>query len=498
MLTLKLFAKKDSYILNCSLIIKFTGKLTDKHKIHLLAKVMMPKIVLNKKHVILHGSWLILAIAAGCFYQTRLYTDAAYYLFHCINKANFHVELNRYVLALSQVFPLLAVKLQLSLKAILIWASVGHVLFHYLIFCVITYNLKQPKVAVAILLNQIIGLSSGYFTPQFELYYSVTLLVFIYAYLQQPISSFIQYFYLVVVALMALLGHPLANLLLLFMLGVDALQNGTKKWKPYLLLLGLMVTTSIFKSYTATAYEIGKSNAFMDTLKQATYDVHYLSQLHVFLYTYYADLLLLLLASLGLLLYSKRFLHALFLLLGFVFMLAMANISSYGFEHTRYQEQVYFPLVVLVTFVFATQVLALQIKHKTILISLLVLICIVVRLLVFIPESNRFVARIALMKTHIAHAHKYNLTKVIITPEMGTAPNGIETNWSYSMESLLLSSIAPKTVSICTTEDLDFAQNKNINPNQFILRRWDVFADNELNNKYFNLPDSNYVALPKE
>ena len=489
---------KKTHILNCSLIIKFTGKLTDKHKIHLLAKVMMPKIVLNKQHLILHGSWLILAIAAGCFYQTRLYTDAAYYLFHCINKANFHVELNRYVLALSQVFPLLAVKLHLSLKAILIWASVGHMLFHYLIFCVITYGLKQPKVAISVLLNQIIGLSSGYFTPQFELYYSVTLLVFIYAYLQQPLISFIHYFYLVVLALLALLGHPLANLLLLFMLGVDALQNGTKKWKLYLLLLGLMIATFIFKSYTATEYEIGKSKAFMDTLKLATYDVNYLNQLHEFLHTYYADLLLLLFASLGLLLYSKRFLHALFLLLGFVFMLAMANISSYGFEHTRYQEQVYFPLVVLVTFVFATQVLVLQIKYKNIFIGLILLTCIALRLSVFIPESNRFVARIALMKTHIAHAQKHNLTKVIITPEMGTVPNGIETNWSYSMESLLLSSTTKNTVSICTTEDLDFAQNKHINQNQFILRRWDIMPDTALNNKYFYLPTNSYTLLPKE
>jgi hypothetical protein len=236
----------------------------------------------------------------------------------------------------------------------------------------------------------------------------------------------------------------------------------------------------------------------MDTLKQATYDVNYMNQMHVFINTNYADLLLLLFASLGLLLYSKRFLHALFLLLGFVFMLAMANISSYGFEHTRYQEQVYFPLVVLVTFVFATQVLALQIKHKTILLGLILLACITLRLSVFIPESNRFTARIALMKTHIEFAQKQQVTKAIITPEMGTLPEGIETNWSYSIESLLLSSLNQNTVSICTTEDQDFAQNKNINPKQFILRRWDVLADTALNSTYFYLPEGSYLFLLKE
>jgi hypothetical protein len=459
---------------------------------------MIPKIGSNKQHLILHGSWLILAVTAGYFYQTRLYTDAAYYLFHCINKANFHVELNRYVLALSQVFPLLAVKLHLSLKAILIWASVGHVLFHYTIFCLITYALKQPQIAVAILLNQIIGLSSGYFTPQFELYYSVSLLLLLYAYIQQPRSTVIYYVVLVVIGLLALLGHPLTNLLLLFMLVFDSWQHGTQKWKYYVILIGLMAATSIFKSYTATAYEIGKSQAFMDTLKHATYDKNYLNQLHVFLHTYYADLLLLLFVSLGLLLYSKRFLHALFLLLGFIFMLAMANISSYGFEHTRYQEQVYFPLVVVVSFVFATQVLSLEFKYKNTLISLLLLICIALRLSVFTPESKRFTARIALMKTNIEVAQKHNLTKVIITPEMGTASGGIETNWSYSIESLLLSSITNNTVSICTTEDLDFAQNKHINPNQFILRRWDVLANKELNSQYFYLPNCSYENLPTE
>ena len=102
------------------------------------------------------------------------------------------------------------------------------------------------------------------------------------------------------------------------------------------------------------------------------------------------------------------------------------------------------------------------------------------------------------MKTHIAHAQKHNLTKVIITPEMGTVPNGIETNWSYSMESLLLSSTTKNTVSICTTEDLDFAQNKHVNPNQFILRRWDIMPDTTLNNKYFYLPTNSYTPLPME
>ncbi len=459
---------------------------------------MMPKIGLNKQHLILHGSWLILTVVAGYFYQARLYTDAAYYLFHCINKANFHVELNRFVLAFSQVVPLLAIKLQLSLKAVLIWASVGHVLFHYLVFCFIYYKLNQPQVAIAILLNQVIGISSGYFTPQFELYYSVTMLLFVYAYLQQAITTLTQYVFLAVVAVIALLGHPMANVLLLFMLGFDALQNGTKKWKPYLLLLGLMISTSIFKSYTATAYEIGKSQAFMDTLRHATYDKNYLNQLHVFLHIYYADLLLLLLASLGLLLYRKQFWTAIFLFLGFVGMLAMANISNYGFEHTRYQEQVYFPLVVMGSFVFATQVLSLEFKYKSAFVGLILLACAVLRLNIFIPESKRFTERIALMKTHIEVAQKHNLTKVIITPEMGTVPNGIETNWSYSIESLLLSSIDKKTVSICTTEDVDFADNKHINSNQFILRRWDVMTDKELNSQYFNLPNISYVNLPTE
>jgi hypothetical protein len=459
---------------------------------------MMPKIVLNKHHVILHGCWLILAVVAGYFYQTRLYTDAAYYVFQCINKNGFHVELNRHVLALSQVFPVLALKLQLSLKAILIWASVGHVLFHYTIFCLITYALKQPKLAAAVILNQLIGLSSGYFTPQFELYYSVSLLLLLYAYLQQPRNTVMYYVVLVVIGLLALLGHPLTNLLLLFMLVFDAWQHRTQKWNYYVLLMGLMVATSIFKSYTATAYEIGKSQAFMDTLKHASYDKNYLNQLHVFLHVYYADLLLLLLACVGLLLYRKQFLPAVFLFLGFVGMLAMANISNYGFEHTRYQEQVYFPLVVLVTFVFATQVLALQIKHKTILLGLILLACITLRLSVFIPESSRFTARIALMKTHIEVAQKQQVTKAIITPEMGTLPGGVETNWSYSIESLLLSSLNQNTVSICTTEDQDFAQNKNINPKQFILRRWDVLADTALNTTYFYLPEGSYLFLPKE
>ena len=75
----------------------------------------------------------------------------------------------------------------------------------------------------------------------------------------------------------------------------------------------------------------------------------YLQGLGAFLLHYYLDLLLLWLAGVGVLLRHRKRLPALLLAAAFLALLAMANLSHRGFDHTRYQEQVYFPLVFVVS-----------------------------------------------------------------------------------------------------------------------------------------------------
>lgn len=450
--------------------------------------------------ILTHSTWILLCVLACYFYQERLYTDAAYYLFHNINSGGFHVELGRWVLGLSQLFPVLAIGLKCNLTTILISASVGHVLFHFGMFALVWHHLKQPYLALSILLNQLIGISSGYFTPMFELYYAISIGVVLIAWIKQTNKPILYWPVLFLLGIITLTGHPFATLLILFFIGVETPTTWRTNWKSSITLIALAIAVFIIKTRTATPYEIGKSKAFVDTLIHGVYNLDYLIGLMLFLVTYYTDWLLLILATLAVLIIQKKWWLGLMSIITFGAALALVNVSNYGFEHTRYQEQVYFPLIALATFAATNYALPL-IQHQTKTVIILAIGLVLIRSFIFIPESKRFVERTALMHMLIDVACEHQTYKVIITPELGSAPNGIETNWSYGIESLLLSSTKGKSVSIVTTEDVEFNNNRELDDYEFILRRWDVMPVQQLNKKYFNLPPLPYEPfvwlLPK-
>lgn len=449
---------------------------------------------INRYHTaLLHSCWLLLLASACLFYQERLYTDAAYYLFMSMNKGGFHVELNRFVLALSQIFPVLAIKAGAGANAVLLISSAGHVLFHYGISALIYHILKQRALALGVLLLQVVGLSSGYFTPVFELYYSCTLLLLLIAMLKQFKVTWAHYAAVLTIALLTFTGHPFACIVFLMLIPYCWQQSGVKHIYVILALLTLLVF--VFKSYTATPYEKGKTAALMNNFQHAEYGLNYAKGLVQFLFTYYSDLLLLAGLNTLLFVYRRNYLFVFYWLAGFMALLALINLGNYGFEHTRYQEQVYFPLTVwtVVTLMMHARLWPELLTLKVL--PVLGAIVITLRLWVFIPEQQRFSARIHRMQQVMEYCNGLHLRKVVISPESGTVTGGIEANWSYSIETLLLSAARNNAISICTTEDMDYLNNRHLTDDEVVLRRWDVLKTNALNEQYFSLPAGRYEPI---
>lgn len=443
--------------------------------------------------LLLHFCWMLLLAGACLFYRERLYTDAAYYLFMTMNKAGFHVELNRFVLALSEVFPVLAIKTGAGVSAILLMASVGHVLFHYSISALVLHGFKQTPLAFGVLMLQFVGLSSGYFTPVFELYYSCSLLFLLLVLVLQFKPNFFHYALTLLVAVFTLTGHPYACIVLLMLIPLCWPLAVYKPIYPILILLTLGVF--IFKSYTATEYEKGKTAALLNNLHNAEYGFSYIRNLIRFLLTYYGDLLLVALSNTLLFWFSKNYLRLMYWVAGFVGLLALINLSNYGFEHTRYQEQVYFPLTVFTIAVFMLHLHVVAPALLKRMLPALGVALVAIRVWVFMPEQVRFTARIQRMQELITYCRQQQINKAIVTPETATVVNGIEANWSYPIESLLLSSEQGNPVSICTTEDVIYLNNSPLLKHEVLLRRWDILPEEALNQQYFRLPLANYVLV---
>ena len=454
----------------------------------------MKKIALTilKNNIIEHVLFIVLGVSAIYFFEERLLADSSYYIFKVIDNESFWVEHNRFILFFSQFIPLIGVKIGLTLKIVLYLYSIGHIIFFYGIFLLARYYYKNIQAGILLLLLQTLGIMSGFFVPMFELYYSAGLLVLFSTilYYSDKKSDLVV---LIILSFFILTGHPYASILLLLVLILHAIEYKAKFIKSYIFFFAFIVGVFIFKKLTASEYEQGKTTAFINNLVGANYDMNYLKSLSVFLYKYYKELLLMELLIIIVLATSRQFLKLSLIVAAFFGVLAIINISYYGFEHSRYQEQVYFSLSFVVAYPFVIYLINNKNIYSKIIFSLLAFVIICIRIYGIWIDGQSFTLRVNEIKSNIEYVTPMSGSKFVIEKES----LDYNPNWSYPIETLLLSSYDNnKSVTICTDEDYNYKDNKTkISPSQYLFRRWEIFDVKTLNGNYFKLDSLNYVAI---
>src|ERR1700749_3504358 len=139
----------------------------------------------NYYSILTNTFFIVAAIFAIVFAHERFQADGAYYLFKVVNYEHFQVEHQRYILAISQMLPLLGAKLGLSMNPIIILNSLNNVVFFYLLFLYAVHYLKDKTAGVAIILFQCFGILHIQFTPMYEIWYGTVLIVLVRSHLVQ-------------------------------------------------------------------------------------------------------------------------------------------------------------------------------------------------------------------------------------------------------------------------------------------------------------------------
>ncbi len=451
------------------------------------------------RDIFIHLAFVLLALMASIMYAERMFADASYYLLHMVNKGWFHVEHDRLVLALSQVLPWIGVKFGMSMKTILILFSVGHVCFFYGIFVVCRYRYGDRGAGLLLILLQTLGLEMGYFTPMFELYYGAGMLVLFASILWARRFATWDKVLLFLSVLFILTSHPMAVMLWGFVLVLHALEFRSKYLRWYALFAAGLLLFLVYKFFASSAYEETKALAFIDALRVMPYGTNYVLELGRFMWKYYWELMILFVLSLSWMIIDRKYLKCAVVFLAFVAMLVIINGAHYGFQHSRYQEQVYFPLTWIVAFPL-TLSLAREIGRKRWRQFLWIVVSVFFTLKVFaiINESEFFGNRIARMERLISLTRSMHMHKVIVGEGNVTHASSAGPNWSYGIETLLLSACDGKdrTVTICLDSDIGFENNnKTPTPDDYLMRKWDIYPSSSLNQRYFNLGSGKYIPL---
>lgn len=448
-----------------------------------------------------HLPFILLALLSVFLYRERLYADAGYYLFNVVNNGSFLIGHDRYVQAISQLLPLLGVWLGLSMKPILIMYSVGHVLFFYLLFLFVYFGLNDRRSGLVLILLQTVGIVHSFFSPQFELYYGIGLLITFYAIFRQGIRGWFAIVLMVLFEFFALTSHPLIFLLFAFLMLFDIQKKEPRDWKLYMLFTLVFGGVLFFKHTTLTSYEQGELNwqffytEYNQRLNLSSHE--YLLKLGLFLLRYYADVIVLWIIGILMLLRYKAFMKVLLVIISFVGYIALVNSTFPGIEYSWFIEQVYFPLVfiAIIPVIYYYPRTARPGLNNIAFLSLAGLI--LFRFLMIYNGSKPFMLRTQQMENLIASARQMGGSKFIASEKQFERSYSM-INWSYPLESLLLSACHGRnsSITIAPQADIDFQHNyKKLRPYNFLFRKWEIYNYSWLNSNYFTLKSGQYIAL---
>tara|TARA_B110000503_G_scaffold137497_1_gene221782 strand:+ start:246 stop:1988 length:1743 start_codon:yes stop_codon:yes gene_type:complete len=454
------------------------------------------KRIASISNVFMHGIFILLMIMSIVLYKERMFADASYYLFHAINSQWFHVEHGRTVLALSQIFPILGTWLHLPLKVVLVLGSLGHEFFYYGVFLICLYLLKDKRAALVVIAVHVIGQLSLYWSPMLEICYGAGLSLLFYSILQSNKWKDDKWLiFMLVVQWFAIMSHPENFLLIGIAIAYHFLQNGFQK-RIHLGVGIFTIVGFIIEILTFSEYEKGHSQ-LLGVEQKATalnlLDGAYLQDVIAVFTNFFFDLIALLVIALVYMTYRKRWKEMLLFIGSTLLLIVIVNQAQIANEYSRYNESMYNPLVFIVVFFFAYEVIGFATKYLRLTAIALLLIISFFRVGWIYQHGEPLRVRTAQLERLVDYTQTLEGSKYSIDSR-----NIYYATWANPIESLFYSALDGKeeTISLVTSSDLEFEKNlQKLKPELFVFRRFELEELNFLNQQYFRLDTGNYFPL---
>lgn len=441
-----------------------------------------------------HLSFLILLIASVYYFKERtLYSDSAFQLFKIINFEKINVEAYRYGAILPQLPILLAVKLGVSLKLIIITFSAGFIALYYIIFLLCIKLLKNTAAGLSIIFTLILCISESFFFPVTETQQSLVFSILLFAILQYTSFrySLVQILLASLVITISFLAHPVALYPLTFIIGYSAIdKKQLRSMIPYTL-LALVIGLAVVK-VMLTDENTYEGNLFSELLKSPSiildlpnfYSTNFFTKRIFGLYLWVVILELILILYF---IFKKEYLKLSWQLGISVFFLTITLLTYNKGYSDMLMERAFMPLALLTSIPLLNEIIENDKRHKILKLSFLALV-IVVSLNTIYLQGKVFRDRTRFNTELLAKTAKLPNRKFIV--QSGELQKHHYTGWSYSFETLLLSSITDdmpiQTIYPANniSEVTKYTETSDVFLGADFWLEWSIDL---LNHKYFNL-----------
>jgi hypothetical protein len=436
--------------------------------------------------------YLLLMLMAFIFYKERtIFIDIAYHLFFITKDSSLAIQNFRFGAAVTQVFPLIAVKLGLSLTSTTLIYSLGFVCYYFFCYLLCGSILKRYDYALIILLLSTLFVTDTFYWIQSELPQGLTFMVTMFALLSGKYTGAVRWFVYLVICCMAVtvaFFHPLIifpfTFIILFLLSRSA--DKQSRYPLYALIAFFIIAIVVKRVAFSTPYDKSAMNGLGNFATRFPYIRLYANKhfaISCLTHFYWLPLLSLVVAAVYI---SARNWYKLSLFLFFFFgYLLLVNVSFPSRDTSAfYIENLYLPLTIFVAFPFVFDVLPKLLERKRAM-PVMALIMLTAFVRIYLAHAP-YTTRLNWERDYLA-AHANN--KLVVDAK--TTPKDILTmTWGTPYEFWLLSTIEHgNTASIVINENPDQLAWALGNKNSF-LTAWGIFPYSGLPQRYFHFTDT--------
>ena len=456
----------------------------------------------KKLYLIGWGVYAVMLFFSVLYFKERFaFIDGANFLFTILQKGSFAIFHSRYIAIFTEVFPLVASKLSLSLSAVTLSYSVGFTIYYSLCYFICGTVFKRYDFALVALLINVLFVTHTFYWLISELPQGMNFIVVFLAFLSQLKDkkiNVLNWVLLVFFVIVIVWSHPLAmfpfGFCMVFLYVAD--QSPVAR-KHLILSTGLYVTFYLIKyfffrdNYDSTS--VGAANNLISRFP------HYFNTPSNHNFIAYCKKMYYWIPALFLLntvnyIRNKKWKQLLVFQGFFWAYLFLINVSYYTSDvNTFYIENLYLPLgmILAVPFVFDafTHLLPGRIFFAT---CLLFMVSWVYR----VYDIGKFY--VARLNWERGYLQQHQKDKLIVNMNM------------VPMDTLVLTWATPYEFWLISTMEKDTTASINItdNPAQFVwaiqekkkfLPAWGIYAYDELPKRYFKFYDTTttYITLEK-
>ncbi len=248
----------------------------------------------EKKAALLFGHlfFLFLTWLSLEFFRERVTTsDGAYYSFLLIESGEPVVVHNRWSSYFVQLLPLLAIKMSLSLAAVLKIYSASLILFQYFFYLIIVFVLKDYRAVFALLLSLCLTFRGVFYFPVTELFMGFGAAILCWAVIKKmiaedrPVVKNILVPVILLLFVFLTLFHPAFLVVIVFLLGYEMSKGKMKNIQLWgLLILGIAWNIARTKLFPLSEYEADKMPSLAEIIdyipkikdfKSTNYFIHF-------------------------------------------------------------------------------------------------------------------------------------------------------------------------------------------------------------------------------